>query len=128
MSFTTNTTFLGFFSPLIKNVCKPKEPQTISIPCPVNQVQLLMNFLKTGEIKTFDAKSLHTIMSLLAALGIKAKSELILPVKSRKLKIRRIDNDEKPKAFGYVKEHSSSRFESSLKHLRRIKRKKTLKQ
>merc|ERR1719342_1683411 len=80
-TFHTNRRFLGFFSPLIRDLCggnfDEKQSQIISIPCSFEQVQLFFEFLKNGEFKTTKNETLHAIQSLISTLGIASNPELI---------------------------------------------------
>merc|ERR1719342_143386 len=80
-TFHTNRSFLGFFSPLIRDLCggnfDEKQSQIISIPCSFEQVQLFFEFLKNGEFKTTKNETLHAIQSLISTLGIASNPEII---------------------------------------------------
>merc|ERR1719342_582766 len=80
-TFHTNRRFLGFFSPLLRDLCggnfDEKQPQIISIPCSFEQVQLFFEFLKNGEFKTTKIETLHAIQSLTSTFGIASNPELI---------------------------------------------------
>ena len=96
-SLVTNKRFLSFFSPLIKDICHKKvgnDEEMISIPGSPIQVQLLMDYLLKGEIKSTN-ENIKNVISLLETLGIESSSEFIKPFKSlnKNLKIEALGKD-----------------------------------
>ena len=77
----TNKKYLSVFSSVVTDICKDfpeQEKLTLQVEFTKNQVDLMMEYFNTGELRSTDVEELHEVMTLIQCLGVDIKDvELI---------------------------------------------------
>ena len=94
----TNKKYLSVFCSLITEICKDfpeQEKLTLQVEFTKNQVDLMMEYFNTGELRSADLEELNEVVTLIQCLGVDIKDVQLVELEAPDKPTRKRKSDAK---------------------------------